>query len=224
MAMTDTIAPADMTLDELRPVLVEALLPNVAFDGWSAAALDAAAAAIGIPADRARLVFPGGAIEMIDAWILKTDRDMADEMARRGAAAMKIRDRITTAIRIRIDQARPHKEAVRRAFAVLAQPQNAALSARTLWRSADAMWRTAGDTATDFNHYTKRLSLGGVYAATLLYWLQDESEDDADTFAFLGRRIDTIMQVEKAKMRFREQANNRPRLSRFLGRLRYPAA
>ncbi|WBX86473.1 COQ9 family protein [Sphingosinicella microcystinivorans] len=222
--MTETIAPADMTLDELRPVLVEALLPSVAFDGWGEAALDAAAAAVGIPADRARLVFPGGAADMIDAWILKADRDMAAEMARRGAAAMKIRDRIATAVRIRIEQARPHKEAVRRALAVLALPQNAVLSARTLWRSADAMWRAAGDTATDFNHYTKRLSLGGVYAATLLYWLQDESGDDAETFAFLDRRIETIMQVEKTKARFRERANNRPRLSRFLGRLRYPAA
>ena len=222
--MTETIAPADMTLDELRPVLVEALLPSVAFDGWGEAALDAAAAAVGIPADRARLVFPGGAADMIDAWILKADRDMAAEMARRGAGAMKIRDRIATAVRIRIEQARPHKEAVRRALAVLALPQNAALSARTLWRSADAMWRAAGDTATDFNHYTKRLSLGGVYAATLLYWLQDESGDDAETFAFLDRRIETIMQVEKAKARFRERADNRPRLSRFLGRLRYPAA
>jgi len=222
--MTETIAPADMTLDELRPVLVEALLPGVAFDGWSEAALDAAAAAVGIPADRARLVFPDGATGMIDAWILKADRDMTAEMARRGAGAMKIRDRIATAVRVRIEQARPHKEAVRRALAVLALPQNAALSARTLWRSADAMWRAAGDTATDFNHYTKRLSLGGVYAATLLYWLQDESEDDAETFAFLDRRIETIMQVEKAKARFRERADNRPRLSRFLGRLRYPAA
>ena len=98
MTMTDAITPADMTLDELRPILIEALLPNVAFDGWSAAALDAAAAAVGIPADRARLVFPGGAAEMIDAWILKADRDMAAEMERRGAGAMKIRDRITTAI------------------------------------------------------------------------------------------------------------------------------
>ncbi len=222
--MTETIAPADMTLDELRPVLVEALLPNVAFDGWGETALDAAAAALGIPADRARLVFPGGATEMIDAWILKTDADMTAEMARRGASAMKIRERITTAIKIRIESARPHKEAVRRAFAVLAQPQNAALSARTVWRSADAMWRAAGDTATDFNHYTKRMSLGGVYAATLLYWLQDESEGDAETFAFLDRRIETIMQIEKAKAHFREQASNRPRLSRFLGRLRYPAA
>lgn len=219
-----TVTPAEMTLDELRPVLVEALLPNIAFDGWSAAALDAAAAAVGIPADRAALVFPGGGAEMIDAWIAKIDGDMTAEMERRGAASMKMRDRIRTAILIRLEQARPHKEAVRRALAVLAQPQNAALSARTLWRSADAMWRAAGDTATDFNHYSKRLSLGGVYAATLLYWLQDESEGDADTLAFLDRRIENIMQVEKAKFRLREQVRDRPRLSRFLGRLRYPAA
>ncbi|MBB4632474.1 COQ9 family protein [Sphingosinicella soli] len=222
--MTDATTPADMTLDELRPVLIEALLPNVAFDGWSETALDAAAITVGIPADRARLVFSGGAADMIDAWIQKADRDMATELERRGGGTLKIRDRITTAIRIRIEQARPHKEAVRRALAVLAQPQHAAFSARTLWRSADAMWRAAGDSATDFNYYTKRMSLGAVYAATLLFWLQDESENDTETFAFLDRRIETIMQVEKMKARFREQASHRPRLSRFLGRLRYPVA
>lgn len=222
--MTAPLTPADMTLDELRPVLIAALLPNVAFDGWSAAALDAAATTVGIPADRARLVFPGGGAEMIDAWITGIDSDMTAEMERRGAGAMKMRSRIRTAILIRLDAARPHKEALRRALAILAQPQNAALSARILWRSADAMWRAAGDTATDFNHYSKRLSLGGVYAATLFYWLQDESEGDADTLAFLDRRIENIMQVEKAKLRLREQMRDRPRLSRFLGRLRYPAA
>lgn len=212
----------DMTLDELRPVLVDALLPHVAFDGWSGAALKAAAGTAGVPEDRARLVFPAGEADMIGAYIEKADRDMTAELERRGILGMKIRERITAAVRVRLEQAQPHKEAVRRALAVLAKPRHALLSARTLWATADAMWRAAGDTATDFNHYTKRMTLGAVYGSTLLYWLQDESQGDAETFAFLDRRIDNVMRFEKAKLRFREATGDRPRVSRFLGRLRYP--
>jgi ubiquinone biosynthesis protein COQ9 len=217
-----TVDIAEMTLDELRPVLVEALLPNVPFEGWTTKALDAAADAAGVPRERARLAFPGGEADMIAAYIDKADRDMRAELERLDVGAMKVRDRIATAIRVRLAQARPHKEAERRAVAVLAKPRHAALSARSLWSTADAMWRAAGDTATDFNHYSKRLSLGAVYASTLLCWLQDESEGDADTLAFLDRRIDDVMRVEKAKHRLREASRDRPRLSRFLGRLRYP--
>jgi len=216
------LAPIDMTLDELRPVLVAALLPNVVFDGWSDAALKAAAADAGVPHDRARLVFPDGEIDMIAAYIDMADRDMAAELDRRGILKMKIRDCITAAVRVRIEQARPHKEAVRRAMNVLAKPRHAAFAARTLWRTADAMWRAAGDSATDYNHYTKRMTLGAVYMSTLLCWLQDTSDGDAETLAFLDRRIDNVMQFERAKFRFREATKDRPRISRFLGRLRYP--
>jgi ubiquinone biosynthesis protein COQ9 len=115
------------------------------------------------------------------------------------------------------------REAIRRALAILAMPQNAAHAARIGWRSADAMWRLAGDTATDFNHYTKRLTLGAVYASTLLAWLDDESAGFADTAAFLDRRIDNVMRFEKWKAEWRGSAHQRPSVSRFLGRLRYPA-
>jgi ubiquinone biosynthesis protein COQ9 len=216
------LAPDEMTLDELRPLLVDALLPNIAFDGWSDTALKAAAASLGIPHERARLVFPGGAVDMVAAYIEKADRDMLAELERRGIAGMKIRERIRSAIAVRLEQARPHKEAVRRAVNLLAQPQNAMRSARTLWSTADAMWRAAGDTSTDFNHYTKRMTLGAVYASTLLCWLQDDSEGDVETLAFLDRRIDDVMQFEKLKAKFRNTTKDRPRLSRFLGRLRYP--
>lgn len=216
-----TISALEMTLDELRPLLLGAVLPNVAFEGWTFAALDLAANAIGVPSDRARLVFPHGETDMIAAYIEKADRDMSAELTRRHIENMKIRERIRTAVVVRLEQARPHKEAVRRALAVLAKPQHAGLSARTLWSTADVMWRAAGDTATDLNHYTKRLSLGAVYASTVLYWMQDDSDGFADTLKFLDRRIDNVMQFEKAKFRLREASHNRPRLSRFLGRLRY---
>lgn len=210
----------EMTPNELRPHLVAAMLPHVAFDGWSAAARDAAANDLGVPAARARLAFTGPA-DMADAFTALADTMMEAAMVARGAAAMKVRARITLAVSIRLEQATPHREAVRRALAVLAlDPVRAA---RTLWRSADAMWRAAGDTATDYNHYTKRAILSAVYSATLLRWLDDASEGHADTLAFLDRRIAGIMTFEKTKARLLSAGDRLPDPLRFLGRLRYPA-
>lgn len=220
--MTDA-DPADMTLDELKPVLAKAMLPHVPFDGWSRAAVEAAARDLGIEPAMARLAFPGGAIEMVEAYVALADRRMEDTLAAAGVDGLKIRERITLAIRTRLEQAAPHREAVRRATAILAQPQHAARAARLGWRTADSIWRACGDTSTDFNFYSKRAIAGAVYAATLLVWLNDDSEDFADTWAFLDRRIAGVMRFEKMKARFRP-AGDAARLSplRFLGRLRYP--
>ena len=215
-------APDQMTLDELRVALGRVLPGHAVFDGWTATALAAAAGELAVPPDRARLAFPGGAAEMIDAWILSADADMTASIeARRDG--MKVRERIRESIWARLRQAAPHREAVRRAVAILAMPQNAVLAARTLWRTADAIWHAAGDGAADFSHYTKRATVGAVYSATLLVWLNDESEGFAETAAFLDRRIEDVMRFEKAKQRWGRTAGRRPSPARFLGRLRYPA-
>jgi ubiquinone biosynthesis protein COQ9 len=148
---------------------------------------------------------------------------MEATLAPLGLPAMKVRERIRTAVLTRLDQAEPHREAVRRAAAILAQPQNAARAARTLWRTVDAIWRACGDTSTDYNFYTKRAILAGVYSVTLLVWLSDESEGRATTHAFLDRRIAGIMSFEKTKARVLGLGEGWPSLVRFLGRLRYPA-
>lgn len=215
--------PAEMTLDELRPVLIEAMLPHVPFDGWSVKAAEAAGHDLGLPAGRARIVFPRGAAEMVAAYIEFADARMRRALETRGLPNLKVRDRIAVAVRTRLEQAEPEREAVRRALGILGQPQNLPLGARTLWNSADAMWRAAGDTATDYNHYTKRLTLGGVYASTLLVWLDDHSEGFADSWAFLDRRIGDVMRFEKTKAQFLGSGDRIPSVSRFLGRLRYPA-
>lgn len=212
----------DIPLAELRPRLVAAMLPNVPFDGWGAEARDLAAVAEGVDRDIAALALPD-AVTMVDAFTARADAMMTDAMEAAGAETMKVRDRIRLALTTRFDQAAADREAVRRALAVLAQPQHAALAARTLWRTADAMWRAAGDTATDFNHYTKRTILGGVYSASLLYWLDDDSDDSADTRAFIDRRIDGIMRFEKTKAKLTGALARLPDPARFLGRLRYPA-
>jgi ubiquinone biosynthesis protein COQ9 len=211
-----------MTLDELRPVLVEAMLPHVPFDGWGRAALEAAANDIGILPATARLVFPGGAAQMVEAHVALADARMRDALDTPEFRALKVREKITAAIRTRLEQATPHKEAARRAANILAQPRNAPLAARLSWQTADSIWRLAGDTATDFNHYSKRTLAAAVYSATLLYWLADDSDGHEASWAFLDRRIANVMQIEKAKARFRRDDGERPSLVRFLGRLRYP--
>ncbi|MDB5668173.1 MAG: hypothetical protein JWL74_1123 [Alphaproteobacteria bacterium] len=222
MATTSAILPADMTLDELREALAPLLGGHTAFDGWSEQALAMAAAELGVPAERARIAFPGGAVEMIDAWFDWVDRSMLLAFPPERIAAMKIRERIGELILFRFQLLRPYREALRRALATLAMPQNAVAAGRLAWRSADRIWRTAGDIATDYNHYTKRAILIGVYGSTTFVFLDDESEDMAPTRAFLARRIDDVMQFEKVKARFTSSAGRRPSLSRFLGRLRYP--
>lgn len=218
--MTD---PADMTLDELKLALAPLIPSHAAFDGWTPAALAMAAAELGVPSDRAALVFDD-APAMIDAWFDAIDRGMVAAFPPERIAAMKIRERITVLVMYRIEVAHPHREALRRALAILAQPQNAPRAARLAWRAADRMWRLAGDTATDLNHYSKRAILSGVYGATLMAYLGDESDDLAETRAFLDRRIAGVMRFEQWKGQWTGAGERLPSLSRFLGRLRYPTA
>lgn len=212
--------PADLPLAELRPRLVAAMLPDVPFDGWTALARDAAADAQGVDRDIAAMALPDAAA-MVDAYIAHADTLMVASIG--DMSGLKVRDRIRLALRSRLEAASADREAVRRALAVLAQPQHAGLAARSLWRTADTMWRAAGDTATDFNHYSKRAILGAVYSASLLYWLDDDSDDHEATWAFIDRRIDSIMKFEKTKASAKKAMAWVPNPARFLGRLRYPA-
>ncbi len=212
----------DVPLPELRSRLIAAMLPNVPFDGWSDAARDRAADAEGIDRDIAALALPDAAA-MADGYTLRADAQMVAAMAAAGSDTMKVRERIRFAVKSRLEAADGDREAVRRALTIMALPGNIAMGARTLWRTADTMWRAAGDTATDYNHYTKRAILGGVYSATLLFWLDDDSEGRAATWDFLDRRIDGIMRFEKTKASVLKGLSVLPDPARFLGRLRYPA-
>ncbi len=215
---------ADMTLDELKPILAATLPSDAAFDGWNARALSATAERIGVDPKVAALVFPHGAVEMIDAWFATIDAAMLAKLPAETLAAMKIRERITALVEVRLTILAPHREALRRAQAVLAAPLNAPRAVQLGWRAADAMWRAAGDTATDYNHYTKRAILGSVYGATLMVFINDDSEDWAETRAFLGRRIEGIMKFEKAKAQLTGRSEYGFSVARLFGRLRYPNA
>ena len=211
----------DMTVDELRPLLARELPRHAGFDGWGDKAVESAAAALGINPLIAGLVFESKTA-MIDAWFATIDAQMMLDLPPQTLAAMKIRARIAALVEARLAIVNPDKEALRRALAILAMPHNITLATRLGWRAADVMWRAAGDTATDYNHYSKRAILGSVYAATLSIFMNDESDGHSDTKAFLARRIEGIMRFEKAKAKITATPRIGFSLSRFIGQLRYP--
>lgn len=213
--------PADPTLDEIRTILAPAIAEAAAFDGFTATAVTNAARDADLDPEVAQLAFSGGAAEMIDAWFAAIDAAMLAALPADQLAAMKIRDRITALVEARLTLLAPQRESLRRALAILALPGNIATGARLGWRAADAMWTAAGDSATDFNHYSKRAILGSVYAATMAVFLNDDSAGHADTRAFLARRIAGVMQFERWKHKRAASRIERPSLTRFIGRLRY---
>ena len=209
-------------LEQLRRRLALAVGEKAVFDGWTRAAVESAAGQLGIDPVEARLAMPKGQAAMIDLYIQEVDRALEAWFTPERIAGMKIREKIRSLVWHRLETMGPAREAVRRALAILAMPQNLPLALRISWRTADEMWRLAGDTSTDFNHYTKRMTLGAVYGSTLLVWLDDDSEGWMETAAFLDRRIDDVMKIEMLKAEWRGSSDRRLSVSRFLGRLRYP--
>jgi ubiquinone biosynthesis protein COQ9 len=215
--------PPDPTLDEIRLALAPTVARNAAFDGWSDAAAKVAAEEHGIDPDVASLAFKGGAMALIDAWIESIDLELAERLPPEKLEMMKIRERITALLATRMEIMAQDREALRRAMAIMASPQNLPRAAKIGWRSADRMWRLAGDNASDFNHYTKRMTLSAVYGSLLTVFVNDDSDNFADSRAFLDRRIDNVMQFEKVKAQAKARREYVPSFSRFIGRLRYPA-
>jgi ubiquinone biosynthesis protein COQ9 len=220
--MADIVLPADPTLDEMRLALGAVLPAEAMFDGWTDAARDNAALRLDLDPAHARLAIPGGGIAMIDAWYASIDARLTADFPPERMAQMKMRERIPALILARLAMVRPTKQAARTALATLAR--HPATATKLGWRAADTMWRLAGDTATDLNHYTKRLTLSGIYASTLLIWLDDDSENETETRGFLDRRIGDVMRIETLKTQFRPDPERRFSMTRFLGRLRYPAS
>ena len=211
---------ADGHLAGERRAILDKALGHVPFDGWSDASLRAGAADAGFDAAMVRRAFPRGAADAIDFWSVETDRAMAAALAEQDIGSLKIRERIAAAVHWRLEHLAAHREAVRRSLSFLSQPQHARLGLRCLYRTVDEMWHAAGDTATDFNFYTKRGLLAGVYTSTLLFWFDDASEDHAATWEFLDRRIADVMRVPKVTGRLRKLPKALPRPGRFVRRVR----
>ena len=209
-------------LEKLRRKLALSVGENAVFDGWTTRAVDSAAQQLGVDPVKARLAMPKGQAAMIDLYIEEVDRALEAYFTPERLAPLKIREKIRALVWRRLEIMAPAREAVRRALAILAMPQNLPLALRISWRTADLMWRIAGDASTDFNHYTKRMTLAAVYGSTLLVWLDDKSEGWIETAGFLDRRIDDVMKIEKLKAQWRGSSEQRLSPSRFFGRLRYP--
>lgn len=184
--------------DASRAQLIEAMLPHVPFDGFSDVAFDAAVADLGITPGHARALFARGGVDVAKALHLQGDQMMLDRMAETDMNALKYREKIAAMVRFRLEAA-GDAEVIRRATSLFALPQYASEGSALLWGTSDAIWTALGDTSRDINWYSKRATLSAVYASTLLFWLGDESEDHADTWAFLDRRIENVMQFERLK-------------------------
>lgn len=204
--------------DALREKLIDAAIAHVPFDGWGDKALSAAATDLDVDALMARNAFPGGAIEMIEFHSLLADRRMVADFEASDAAALKLREKVALAIRLRLQANTANREAIRRALTILALPMNAPLAARLLYRTVDAVWHAVGDRSTDYNFYTKRMLLSGVYSSTLLFWINDKSADSAETWAFLDRRIADVMQIPKAMAKLNKLKEKLPDPLRVLRR------
>ena len=205
--------------DVMKAALLEAALKHVVFDGFSDKALARAAEETGLGKEAVTRLFPHGPLSLVEAFSDSADAAMEASLAAMNLKAMKIRARIAAAVMARIEALRPHKEAARRAAAFLTLPPHAALGARLVWRTVDAMWRAVGDTATDFNFYTKRGILAGVYSSTLMRWFTDTSADEHETTAFLAGRIENVMTFEKFKAQAKEAVSRLPSLAEVLGSL-----
>jgi len=213
----------DLERSKERDRAVEAALPFVAREGWGERALRAGLVDAGFAADDLPFLFPRGATEAVEVWSDLVDRRMVEQVRALPLATMRVRDKVAAAVIARLEEANPNKEAARRALALLALPSNAAAALRVTARTVDSVWRAIGDRSTDFNWYTKRATLAGVYSATLLFWLADDSPNMERTRAFLDRRIESLMLIPHMQKRIDAIRSRIPDPFRLLGRLRHPA-
>lgn len=191
-----------MTEDEVKARILDAALPHVPFDGWSDRTLQAAILDAGVPEGLGRSHFPRGEVDLALAYHARGDAGMAERLAGMDLSALRFRDRIALAVKLRLELA--DRELVRRGTTLFSLPPHAADGARAIWGTADRIWTALGDTSDDLNWYTKRATLSAVYGATVLFWLGDDSTDHNATWEFLDRRIEQVMQFEKLKASFRE--------------------
>jgi ubiquinone biosynthesis protein COQ9 len=197
-----------MEQEEIRDRIVLSTLVHVAFEGWSDRAVRAGIADSGLSKEEAGVAFPGGIEDMIEHWSNYSDRRMLEVLERVDLSSMRLRERIATAVRVRIEVNAPYREAVRRTLSYLALPTHTSLAARSTYSTLNGIWYACGDTSTDVTFYTKRALLAGVYGATVLYWLDDASEEFVDTWAFLDRRLGDVMRVPRLMSRLRETVSS----------------
>ncbi len=200
------------TPTETRDQIIMAALPHVMFDGWTFKSLEQGAASLGLPKGSAERAFPRGLVSSVEWFNRLADRlfqaDFAALVASEGERP--VHQRVGVAVRLRLERWSPHKDAIRRALALYAQPASCGLAPKAAWQTADLLWRAAGDRSTDFNWYTKRATLVAVWSATLFYWLDDTSPDNAATWDFLNRQLSGVATAIKTRKRLTDQLKDIP--------------
>ncbi len=215
------MTPADARPDKAREAILDRALNAAAFDGWTDTMLAKAAVDADLPQGSDALYFPDGPVELIAYWSGRMDDAARAQIEALDLASMKVRERVTEAVAIRLNQIGRHEEAARRAQARLSLPDGITTAAKVTWAAADMIWRAIGDTSTDANYYSKRAVLSGVLASTAPIWLNDSLPGKPDGRAFLDRRIENVMQFEKVKATVRKATGDLPNPAEVLGRLRY---
>ncbi len=211
----------DMPQDKVD-VILDKLLQNAAFDGWTDQAVKIAVRSLDLQEGAEHIYAAGGALGLMRRWSNRLDTEMAARLSALDLETMRIRDKVTEAVWIRLELLRGHEDAARRAMARLSLPDANAQGAAQLWASADAIWTAIGDRSEDYNYYTKRAILSGVIGASLLAWLSGDNDDKAEARAFLQRRIENVMQFEKAKAQTLGAVSGLPKPEEFIHLFRGP--
>ncbi|MBV1886085.1 MAG: COQ9 family protein [Parvibaculaceae bacterium] len=211
-------------LSNLKSRILDDVLPDVPFDGWTRGVMMKAADRLGIERGEVQLAFPCGPVDLVSYFLADGDRRMVETLEKTDLAALKIREKVTLAVRTRLEVDTEHREAIRRAGTYLAMPISGTRAPQAVYHTVDAIWRAIGDTSTDYNFYTKRATLSLVYASTLTVWLGDDSDGLEETWAFLDRRIAGVMQFEKVKAQVTKVVDKLPNPLGLLARLRYRAS
>ncbi|PTV96289.1 ubiquinone biosynthesis protein COQ9 [Rhodobacter aestuarii] len=186
-----------LEVSRLRADLLDAIEPHVPFDGWSEPAFQSAISDLGVDPALARLACPRGAVDLAAEYHRAADRALAKALAEANFEGMRFRDKVATAVRMRFDLV--DRDLVSRGASVFALPQNGVMGAKLVWETADLIWRALGDTSEDYNWYSKRLTLSGVISSTTLFWIGDDSEGHAESWAFLDHRIENVLALDKVK-------------------------
>jgi ubiquinone biosynthesis protein COQ9 len=184
-------------LQAVKDRILEKTLPLVNEGGWSWDIVLQGTQKADYPDTMALAVFPTGLPDIVAHFSDYTDRKLMERLKSVPLEALRVRDRIRTAIMTRFSILESQKEIVRASLAFWTAPSRVLQGQRVLWRTADKIWIWAGDTATDYNRHTKRALLSSILMGTALVWIDDKSEGRAITGAFVDRRIENVMEIGK---------------------------
>jgi ubiquinone biosynthesis protein COQ9 len=184
---------------EQKEALFHEILCLVGQDGWSEGTLAQAAISLGKDPAWTRALFPGGIRDVLQTWAMVSMVAMRTQAGGLDLPSMKVRERIFWLVRLHLGALSSYPDAASTSLKFLLRPREVPFGMHLLYDLIDDMWRLAGDESTDYNFYTKRLLLAGVYLSTLLFWLRDTSPEKYKTWSFLERHIENVLSLGTIK-------------------------